>query len=59
MIENFRPGVMKRLGLDYDALSKTAPALVYCALSGFGQEARSRFARPTTRSFKACPESCV
>ncbi len=38
VIENFRPGVMKRLGLDYDALSKAAPALVYCALSGFGQE---------------------
>jgi len=38
VIENFRPGVMKRLGLDYEALSKTSPALVYCALSGFGQE---------------------
>ncbi|MBZ5642520.1 MAG: CoA transferase [Acidobacteriia bacterium] len=38
VIENFRPGVMKRLGLDYDALSKAAPALVYCALSGFGQQ---------------------
>ena len=38
VIENFRPGVMKRLGLDYETLSKTAPALVYCALSGFGQE---------------------
>jgi crotonobetainyl-CoA:carnitine CoA-transferase CaiB-like acyl-CoA transferase len=38
VIENFRPGVMRRLGLDYNALSQTAPALVYCALSGFGQE---------------------
>ena len=38
VIENFRPGVMKRLGLDYDALSQAAPALVYCALSGFGQQ---------------------
>jgi crotonobetainyl-CoA:carnitine CoA-transferase CaiB-like acyl-CoA transferase len=38
VIENFRPGVMKRLGLDYEILSQAAPALVYCALSGFGQD---------------------
>lgn len=38
VIENFRPGVMKRLGLNYDTLSKIAPAIVYCALSGFGQD---------------------
>jgi crotonobetainyl-CoA:carnitine CoA-transferase CaiB-like acyl-CoA transferase len=38
VIENFRPGVMKRLGLDYDALSKINPRLVYCAVSGFGQD---------------------
>ena len=38
VIENFRPGVMKRLGLDYAELSKFSPALVYCALSGFGQD---------------------
>jgi crotonobetainyl-CoA:carnitine CoA-transferase CaiB-like acyl-CoA transferase len=38
VIENFRPGVMKRLGLDYDALKAANPALVYCAISGFGQE---------------------
>jgi crotonobetainyl-CoA:carnitine CoA-transferase CaiB-like acyl-CoA transferase len=38
VIENFRPGVMKRLGLDYEVLSKISPKLVYGALSGFGQE---------------------
>ena len=38
VIENFRPGVMARLGLDYPALSKVNPSLVYCAISGFGQE---------------------
>lgn len=38
VIENFRPGVMARLGLDYAALAKVNPRLVYCAISGFGQE---------------------
>jgi crotonobetainyl-CoA:carnitine CoA-transferase CaiB-like acyl-CoA transferase len=38
VIENFRPGVMARLGLDYPVLSKINPRLVYCAISGFGQD---------------------
>jgi CoA:oxalate CoA-transferase len=38
VIENFRPGVMTRLGLDYPVLSKVNPRIVYCAISGFGQE---------------------
>jgi crotonobetainyl-CoA:carnitine CoA-transferase CaiB-like acyl-CoA transferase len=37
VLENFRPGVMQRLGLGYSALSKTKPELIYCAISGFGQ----------------------
>lgn len=37
VLENFRPGVMARLGLDYAALKLAAPQLVYCAISGFGQ----------------------
>ena len=36
--ENFRPGVMDRLGLGYDDLSKINPSLIYCAVSGFGRE---------------------
>ncbi|WP_445493303.1 CaiB/BaiF CoA transferase family protein [Rhodopseudomonas sp. RCAM05734] len=38
VVENYRPGVMKRLGLDYEALSKLNPKLVYCSISGFGQQ---------------------
>jgi crotonobetainyl-CoA:carnitine CoA-transferase CaiB-like acyl-CoA transferase len=37
VLENFRPNVMKRLGLDYEVLSARNPRLVYCAISGFGQ----------------------
>jgi crotonobetainyl-CoA:carnitine CoA-transferase CaiB-like acyl-CoA transferase len=37
LVENFRPGVMRRLGLDYAALSPANPRLVYCAISGYGQ----------------------
>lgn len=36
--ENFRPGVMQRLGLGYDALKKVNPGIIYCAVSGFGQD---------------------
>ena len=38
LVENFRPGVMKRLGLSYEELLKDNPKLIYCAISGFGQE---------------------
>lgn len=37
LIENYRPGVMKRLGIDYERLSALNPALVYASISGFGQ----------------------
>jgi crotonobetainyl-CoA:carnitine CoA-transferase CaiB-like acyl-CoA transferase len=37
VVENFRPGVMRRFGLDYDALRPIKPDLVYCAISGYGQ----------------------
>ncbi len=38
LVENFRPGVMSRLRLAYDDLHALNPRLVYCAISGFGQE---------------------
>ena len=37
VVENFRPGVMDRLGLGYGVLSTRNPRLIYCAISGFGQ----------------------
>lgn len=37
VLEGFRPGVVKRLGVDYETLSKRNPRIVYCSLSGFGQ----------------------
>jgi len=38
VIENMRPGVVNRLGIDYESVSKVNPRLIYCAISGFGQE---------------------
>lgn len=38
LIENFRPGVMAKFGLGYDDLKARHPKLVYCSISGFGQQ---------------------
>jgi crotonobetainyl-CoA:carnitine CoA-transferase CaiB-like acyl-CoA transferase len=37
LIEQFRPGIMKRLGLDYPAMSKLNEGLIYCSITGYGQ----------------------
>ncbi|UCH88178.1 MAG: CoA transferase [Thermoplasmata archaeon] len=37
VVENFKPGVMKELGFDYESLKKVNPAIVYASISGFGQ----------------------
>jgi crotonobetainyl-CoA:carnitine CoA-transferase CaiB-like acyl-CoA transferase len=38
LLEGFRPGVMQRLGIDYATLSARNPRLIYCAISGYGQD---------------------
>lgn len=38
VVENFRPGVMHRLGVGYEVLQGIRPEIIYCAISGFGQE---------------------
>lgn len=42
LVENFRPGVMAKLGLDYAVLRALNPRLIYCAISGFGQDGPMR-----------------
>ncbi|MGV8081512.1 MAG: CaiB/BaiF CoA transferase family protein [Syntrophales bacterium] len=37
VVEQFRPGVMAKLGLDYDSLGKVNPRIVYCSITGYGQ----------------------
>jgi crotonobetainyl-CoA:carnitine CoA-transferase CaiB-like acyl-CoA transferase len=37
VVEGFRPGVMQRLGLDYESLREIRPGLVYCSITGYGQ----------------------
>ena len=41
LVENFRPGVMKKLGLDYETLSAINPGLIYVAISGYGQTGKN------------------
>jgi len=43
VVENFRPGVMDRLGLGYQVLSKINPKIIFCAISGFGQTGPDAF----------------
>jgi crotonobetainyl-CoA:carnitine CoA-transferase CaiB-like acyl-CoA transferase len=42
IVEQFRPGVMGRLGLDYDSVAKTNPRVVYCSITGYGQTGPKR-----------------
>ena len=42
IVEQFRPGVMARLGLDYDSVTKLNPTVVYCSISGYGQTGSKR-----------------
>ena len=47
LVENYRPGVMRRLGLDYATLGSANPRLIYCSISGYGQTGPSPTCRPT------------
>lgn len=42
LLETYRPGVARRLGLDYDSVRKVAPQIVYCSISAFGQDGPMR-----------------
>ncbi len=42
LIENFKVGTTKKLGIDYDTLKKLNPRLIYCSISGYGQDGPSR-----------------
>jgi alpha-methylacyl-CoA racemase len=42
LIEQFRPGVMARLGLDYESVNRINPRIIYCSISGFGQSGSKR-----------------
>jgi len=48
VVEQFRPGVMDRLGLGYEALAAINPRIVYCAITGYGQTGPKRRWRRTT-----------
>ncbi|MFD1773543.1 MULTISPECIES: CaiB/BaiF CoA transferase family protein [Paenibacillus] len=37
IVENFKPGVMSKLGLDYEAVCRINPGIIYCSISGYGQ----------------------
>src|SRR5439155_4536112 len=42
IVEQFRPGVMARLGLDYDDIARINPRMIYCSISGYGQDGPKR-----------------
>ena len=48
LLESFRPGVMDRLGVGYARLREENPALIYCAITGYGQDGPPPPARATT-----------
>jgi crotonobetainyl-CoA:carnitine CoA-transferase CaiB-like acyl-CoA transferase len=42
LVENFRPGTLKKIGFDYESTASRHPSLVYCSISGFGQSGPKR-----------------
>src|SRR6218665_672475 len=54
-IENFRPGVVAQYGLGYAAICAIRPDIVYCSISGYGQEGACPVAAPTTMWCRPSP----
>ena len=57
VLDQFRPGVMDRLGVGYEALRRENPALIYCALTGYGQTGPMQEVRATTSTIWPGPAS--
>ncbi len=55
-IENFRPGVVARYGLDEASIRELNPSVIYCSISGHGQQVPGVSAEPTTTSCRRSPE---
>ena len=55
IVENYRPDVKTRLGIDYDALDAVNPRLIYASISGFGQDGPYQRGPASIRSPRACP----
>jgi crotonobetainyl-CoA:carnitine CoA-transferase CaiB-like acyl-CoA transferase len=55
VVEGFRPGVVDRLGIGYEAVRAVNPAIVYCAISGYGQTGPSAPPASPTRTATARP----
>jgi len=58
LIENYRPGVMRALGLDYDALARVNPRLIYASISGYGQTGPQRGKGGFDLIAQGVPASC-
>lgn len=52
VVENFRAGAMPKLGLGYDDIKAIKPDIIYCSMTGFGQQGRSVIEPLTTTSFR-------
>jgi crotonobetainyl-CoA:carnitine CoA-transferase CaiB-like acyl-CoA transferase len=37
LLENYRPGIVAKLGIDYDSVTELNPEIIYCSISGYGQ----------------------
>ncbi len=57
VIEQFRPGVMQRLGLDYQTLSEINPRLIYCSITGYGQTGGIKIKQDTISTMWLCQGS--